>query len=258
MGHIWIIHASRQPRRCFQVVDNIPGYFRQPRPLLVSLGTDPRLTHRLCTDKEKFDSQSAKVYSRKTTFNLVLVVALVLLGLLWLRTSMSLGEGGGLSTWYWLLVRWYCCCRVSTPSPAVGCSVTASSTLLWFIKCNTGKHDQIDPTKGQQMITFWSNWLRQRNGKYKIQRIENVSPWSAILLHVILHFCRLSSPFTFTCGEGRGPGDSLPGDSWDIHNQPWCFSRYKNQVYLRRWYFSPVVAQGRAISTMARTHLAVL
>ena len=23
-----------------------------------------------------------------------------------------------------------------------------------------------------------------------------------------------------TCGEGRGPGDSLPGDSWDIHNQP--------------------------------------
>ena len=61
-----------------------------------------------------------------------------------------------------------------------------------------------------------------------------------------------------TCGEGRGPGDSLPGDSWDIHNQPWCFSRYKNQVFLRRWYFSPVVAQGRAISTMARTHLAVL
>ena len=186
-----IIHASRQPRRCFQVVDNIPGYFRQPRPLLVSLGTDPRLGHRLFTDKEKFDSHSAKVYSRKTTFNLVLVVALVLLGLLWLRTSMSMVEGGGLSTWYWLLVRWYCCCRVSTPSPAVGCSATASSTLLWFIKCNTGKLDQIDPTKGQLISKYdqiYEN--RQIYDKHKIQG-RDVSPWSAILLHVMLHFAGL-------------------------------------------------------------------
>ena len=140
--HIWIIHASKQPRRCFQVVDNIPGYFRQPLPRLVSLGTDPRLGYRLCTDNKEFDINQHKfTCGWKTTFNLVLVVALVLLGLLWLRTSMSMGEGGGLSTWYWLLVRWYCCCRVSTPSPAVGCSATASSTLLWFIKCNNCKHD---------------------------------------------------------------------------------------------------------------------
>ena len=34
-----------------------------------------------------------------------------------------------LTTWYWS-ARWYCCCRVSTPSPTAGCSGTASSTLM--------------------------------------------------------------------------------------------------------------------------------